>query len=423
MILVPIAGIGGFALLANERAAFASLEATSAAQIANEKALLLVVDEETGLRGYGETHQKVFLEPYRRALRREGVAFAELRRRVGYFNDPQLNALVEQMLAAHARWNEKVTQPIVRKGYIDQIRAYSAELERALAARYGQAERRGARGFALVGIATLTALGAATALILGFALRQYRVRAERQREQATINALQRVFVNRWQALPNTMVGTAYLSATREAAVGGDLFNVRRMGPERGLILIGDIAGKGIDAAVDTAYVRFAIATLAEIFEDPGEVVRRFNVQYANAIGNRDAFVVAFLAVVDLRSMRMAYASAGHPSAWLVRRGAVDQLRVTGPVLGVMQDALYETESIELMPGDTLVLTTDGLTEARNKNREPVGLETSAKWIAEVGSLEPQAMIDTLVARLRAYAGGEIGDDLAMVAVRFEGTMR
>ena len=393
--------------------------------------MLLVVDEETGLRGYAQTHQATFLEPYRRAHAREGEAFRELRRLIAYFRDPDLSALVDRMQATHDRWDQEVAQPIVHnaerlsavgvaeKAYVDRIRGSSAELDRALAARYGAAERRAARGFALIAIATLATIAVATVFILSFALRVYHVRAERQREQATINALQRVFVNRWQALPNTRIGTAYLSATREASVGGDLFNVRRVGSDRGLILIGDIAGKGIDAAVDTAYVRFAIATLAEIFEDPGEVLRRFNIQYADAIGNRDAFVVAFLTVVDLRAMRLRYASAGHPSAWLVRGGGVGQLRVTGPVLGVMQDEVYGTESIDLMPGDTLVLATDGLTEARNEKREPVGLETAAQWIAEAGSLDPQGLVDALIARLHAYAGTDIGDDLAVVAVRFE----
>ncbi|MBV8074546.1 MAG: SpoIIE family protein phosphatase [Candidatus Eremiobacteraeota bacterium] len=435
LVLVAIGGIGAFALLQNERAAFASLEATAAAQFANDDALVLVVDEETGMRGYAEVGNIAFLAPYQAAFEREPEVFAVLTRRVAYFANPELNVLVQQMRAAHERWKHEVAEPVIAhrslanlraeeikgKFYVDQIRSDSNALDVALQGLYGRAEDRAGRGFARVASATFLALVIATALIFAVGIRQYRLREQRDRDRRTIEVLQRAFINRTQTLENTQIGSVYLSATREAAVGGDLFDVRVRGNGGGLIAIGDVAGKGIEAALDTIHIRDALASLAEIVDDPGEILRRFNVQYTAAVRARDTFTSAILLLVDLGGLQARYANAGHASAWLLRARKTQALAVTGPVLGVMQDARFATESFDLMAEDVLVLATDGLTEGLDPLRTGTGLETAARWIEEAATREPQELVDRLIARLRAITGREIGDDLAILAVRFDGT--
>ncbi|MBV8600648.1 MAG: SpoIIE family protein phosphatase [Candidatus Eremiobacteraeota bacterium] len=434
LLLVAIGGIGAFALLQNERAAFASLEATAAAQFANDDALVLIVDEETGMRGYAEVGNISFLAPYQAASERETAVFSALALRVAYFGSRDLDALVHDMRATHQRWKREVAEPVIArraranikdeefkgKFYVDRTRADSAALDAALQALYGRAEDRAGRGFARVAAATFLALVVATALIFALGVRQYRLREERDRDRRTVDVLQRAFINRTQTLPNTTVASVYLSATREAAVGGDLFDVRERGDGGGLIAIGDVAGKGIEAALDTIHIRDALGSLAEALDDPGEILQRFNAQYTVAVRRRDTFTSAILILVDLQRLRARYANAGHASAWLLRAARARPLAVTGPILGVMQDARFTTESIELMPDDVLVLATDGLTEGLDPTRQGDGLETAARWIEEASTTDPQTVVDSLIAKLRAIAGSEIGDDLAILAIRFDG---
>jgi sigma-B regulation protein RsbU (phosphoserine phosphatase) len=209
------------------------------------------------------------------------------------------------------------------------------------------------------------------------------------------------------------VGTAYLSATAEAEVGGDFIDAWR-DDGRGYFLIADVSGKGIDAAVNTAFVKYAIRTLASASRDPGEILARFNELHLRTISDPSVFVVVFLGSLD-RDGKLRYASAGHELAFLRKEGVVHLLPVTGPVIGVFEGQKFETRVLDFESPEMLLLSTDGFTEARDGAGQMLGVELASQIVAS-GPDEPQALCDYLIVTITARSGGTITDDLALLSI-------
>ena len=253
--------------------------------------------------------------------------------------------------------------------------------------------------------------------LLAILFNAFRTRSNRElEEERTITeTLQRAFRSEHVPLPNADVGSAYLSASSHLAVGGDVFDVYRLSDTLALILIADVSGKGVDAAVLTAFIKFTIRGIGLRRRDPGAMLAEFNTAFAQTVENPYLFVSMFVGVLDTDTLQLRYASAGHDSAFLRRSSTVQQLAVTGPVLGVMEEP-FETKAIHLENGDTIVLATDGLTEARNRSGEQLH-ESGAMELIERCSRAPQLMADEIVAQVRAMGGNTTRDDIAVLAIR------
>ncbi len=208
----------------------------------------------------------------------------------------------------------------------------------------------------------LLLFGLLAILFNGYRTRLYR---ELEEERTTTETLQRAFQSESVPLPNCEVGTAYRSASSHLAVGGDVFDVQLLSDSQALLLIADVSGKGIDAAVLTAFIKFTIRGIAPRDRDPGAILAEFNTAFSRAVKDPYLFVSMFVGVLDTRTFALQYASAGHDSAFVRRSDSVQQLAVTGPVLGVMEEP-FGTQTVDLRPGDAVVLATDGLTEARDR---------------------------------------------------------
>jgi sigma-B regulation protein RsbU (phosphoserine phosphatase) len=249
-------------------------------------------------------------------------------------------------------------------------------------------------------------------LFNGFRSRLYQ---ELEEEKNTTEILQRAFRSESVPLPNCRIGSAYLSAGSHLAVGGDVFDVYRLSNSLALLLIADVSGKGVDAAVLTAFIKFTIRGIALRRRDPGAILGEFNTAFAQTVENPYLFVSMFVGVLDTDSLLLTYASAGHDSAFMRRSSGVQQLAVTGPVLGVMEEP-FGTKSVIMEDGDILVLATDGLTEARKRTGEQLR-ETGAIDLIAAASDDPQSLADELVAQVRALGGNHPRDDLAILAIR------
>jgi len=234
--------------------------------------------------------------------------------------------------------------------------------------------------------------------------------------KALVDRLQRAFMSRHRVLPNIDVGTILLSATRGSNIGGDMYDVF-CGPDGyGYVLVADVSGKGIDAAVDTAFVKYTIRALFKQTPDPGRIVTLFSGMYAQTITNPESFVVLFLAVVDVNTCAVTYASAGHEPAFVCTGEQVHQLPVTGPIIGIDPTAVYETEPVPLRDGEHLVLATDGLTETRDRRGVLLGADGVSRWLGKIDG-SAQEVADQLIRRLRKRSGNRIRDDLALVVIR------
>jgi phosphoserine phosphatase RsbU/P len=243
---------------------------------------------------------------------------------------------------------------------------------------------------------------------------------ELEEERAISKILQRAFRSESVPLPYCEVGSAYVSATSRVSVGGDVFDVYRLSATRALVLIADISGKGVDVAVLTAFVKFMIRAIALRQSEPAAILAEFNDAFSKAVGNPYLFVSMFVGVLDTATMRLEYGSAGHDAAYVRRHDdGVEQLSVTGPVLGVMEEP-YHSSAIDLEPGDVIVLATDGLTEVRNRAGKQL-LSSGAMELIERAGPHAQQLADELVAAVRTFCGKRLRDDVAILAIRLIGS--
>lgn len=207
------------------------------------------------------------------------------------------------------------------------------------------------------------------------------------------------------------------------SVGGDFYDYFLINDKKLAFAVGDVSGKGVPAALFMSVSRTVLRTIA--FEDenaePGQVLSK-----ANAILARDntegMFVTIFYAVLDLETGTVHFSSAGHDDALLLT-GAVDceTLGYMGPAIGLFDTAEFPTASRKLAPGDTMVLLTDGITEAFNIDGRVFGadrLVKSSKKRAYSGAAD---LVQSITAEVASFAQGtEQSDDITCVAMRFKG---
>jgi sigma-B regulation protein RsbU (phosphoserine phosphatase) len=202
-------------------------------------------------------------------------------------------------------------------------------------------------------------------------------------------------------------------------IGGDLYEVLRTDDGRLVVVIGDVSGKGIPAALFMAVTMTLVRTMGLRYREPDEIL--FHVSEALARQNpQDMFVTLFCAVFEPGSERVTCASAGHPSLVLVRPGQPPTLAVapTAGVAGFERGMKVTRRSIDVRPGDSVVLYTDGVTEAMNEGDELFGDERLLAHLAHHPGASAAETVAGLVQAVRAFVGKrEPADDLAIVALR------
>jgi sigma-B regulation protein RsbU (phosphoserine phosphatase) len=183
-----------------------------------------------------------------------------------------------------------------------------------------------------------------------------------------------------------------------------------------VLAVGDVCGKGITAALFMAVTVTLLRTLARQIEFPDEILRRLNDELA-AQNPRNMFVTMSCLVVS--GGRVTCANAGHDSALLVGKGAPRSVfPSTGTVLGLFPDRRYESESVELAPGDTLLLYTDGVTEAGDPGQALFGEERVHACFAQGAGKTAAEAVDRLIGQVRAFAAGAAqSDDITILALR------
>ncbi len=203
-------------------------------------------------------------------------------------------------------------------------------------------------------------------------------------------------------------------------VGGDFYDFFKIADDRLGLVIGDVSGKGVPAAVFMAKAQTLLKEVASRCATPGACV-----QEVNRILCRDTtgelFVTLFYAIVRTRSGDLQYALAGHNPPYHLRPGrAPQQLPMThDTVVGMMDDLTFQTLSARLEPGDTLVLYTDGVTEAMDSARNQFGEERLEAFLQSNSTAPTAAIIQGLVEHVREFAGdAPQSDDLTALAMRY-----
>jgi sigma-B regulation protein RsbU (phosphoserine phosphatase) len=205
-------------------------------------------------------------------------------------------------------------------------------------------------------------------------------------------------------------------------VGGDLFEVLRLGGDRVLVAVGDVSGKGIPAALFMAVAMTILRSMARQGHAPEEILRRLNDELLDQ-NPRGMFVTLQVLVFDPTRRLVSCASAGHHAAVRLTPGQAPQLAFTssGRVLGLMPAEQIDGEALPLHPGDTFVLFTDGVSEAFGPDGELFGEERLLAHLqASPGCSARETTLSVLEAVRGHAAGTRQSDDITVVSVRYCG---
>jgi serine phosphatase RsbU (regulator of sigma subunit) len=217
------------------------------------------------------------------------------------------------------------------------------------------------------------------------------------------------------AVEGLEVGHVYESSAR-VEVGGDVYDFLTLDDGRLAVILGDVTGKGIEAAADMAMAKFSFRALARLHPEPEDFLTRTNEVIVDEIGS-GKFITMLYAVVDPLRRTVSCASAGHPPAKVLRPdGTVVPLAGPGLALGIEPDQEYEAERAALEPGSTIVLYTDGVVEAR-RDGKLYGEERLDKILVKGAALGAQELAESILADCRSFAGGELSDDCAILCLR------
>jgi serine phosphatase RsbU (regulator of sigma subunit) len=211
------------------------------------------------------------------------------------------------------------------------------------------------------------------------------------------------------------VGHVYQSAAR-VDVGGDVYDFLSLEDGRLAVILGDVTGKGIQAAADMAMAKFSFRALARTHPEPADFLARANEVVVDEI-ETGKFITMLYVLLDPEAGMVASSSAGHPAARVVTAdGEVGELGGHGLALGIDSDQEYEIGRTELTPGTTVVLYTDGVIEARREG-ELYGEERLDDLLRRSAGLGPQELAEAVLADCKSFAGGELPDDCAVVCLR------
>lgn len=212
-------------------------------------------------------------------------------------------------------------------------------------------------------------------------------------------------------------GYLYRSATTAASVGGDLYDLLELSDGRVGVLIGDVSGKGVDAATLAGLVKNTIRALSFDARSPAAVISKTNEVIFRATP-ASVFVTLLFGILDTESGRLVYCSAGHTRG-LIRRangtGDVEVLDVQSPLAGAFPEVAYVDGEASLARGDALILYTDGVTEARRRARM-LGEDGLVKMVRRLGATPTAEIPDAIFAEVLSYSGDRLADDVAIISV-------
>ena len=205
-------------------------------------------------------------------------------------------------------------------------------------------------------------------------------------------------------------------------VGGDFYDFLPLGGGRLALAVGDVAGRGVSAALLMARLTSEIRHLSLDCETPSELLRRLNALLVER-APRGTFVTMLYGVLDLAERQLTVASAGHlpPLRVLPEAGRIEELDLPRQFpLGALEEVVYEDLTVGLDEGDSVVLYTDGIVDASNAQGEWYG-ENRVQRVLASAPREPRAMLDTLLTDVGSFAddAGE-NDDMTMVVFRVGG---
>jgi len=200
------------------------------------------------------------------------------------------------------------------------------------------------------------------------------------------------------------------------AVAGDFYDFVEIDDHRLGILVADVSGHGVPAALLASMVKVALASQHARADRPAALMAGLNGALCGRLAGQ--FVTAAYLFIDARVASMRYAAAGHPPMLRLRRSGLEVVEIekNGLALGFSDQAEYDEMEQRLEAGDRLLLYTDGLIEAANRSDELFGIERVKTSIVAAAGLPPDEAADAVLTTMDAWSGQPAGDDLTIIFV-------
>ncbi len=234
-----------------------------------------------------------------------------------------------------------------------------------------------------------------------------------QEELAPLQWAARLAPSSFPDLAGFEIGQAYQAGS--GAMAGDFYDVFQVDAQRVCAVIGDVTGHGIEPSITALQAKYLLRTFLIQFRDPGQALEQLNAQMSELVRG-DEFISLCVLVFDTEAETLRYSSAGHPAAFVWHAREVRPLGATGPLLMLDPAATYHSREMAWDPDDVAVLYTDGLAEARN-GAALFGEDGVASMIRRDPTASPDVLTKVLVEAARDFAGGPIGDDVAVLVLR------
>lgn len=221
------------------------------------------------------------------------------------------------------------------------------------------------------------------------------------------------------ALPGIRMAAIYRPAAGPIDVGGDFYDLHVQPDGSTVFVLGDVCGKGAEAAAMSGRVRHALAGLRLVEDDPARLLRLLNQALLGTGGSKFAtLVIGVLARRGSGSLVVRLASGGHPAPLVLRAsGTVDTVSIPGMLVGIMPRPEFSSTTVELAPRDTLVLYTDGITEARNPSDTLFGTDRLRAVLESCAPLPLEQAITRLDHSIQTWTSANSRDDIALLAIQ------
>ncbi len=396
----------------------------------------LVVDAETGVRGYVITGQRLFLAPTQAAQHGFAQAMAQLAqaakvdgsfprgaRRLATAADTYMTGYLPRILAVatHDRAAARTDAITLRgKQLVDAVRTRAGTLEGLVSARERarqNAAKTAASHSTVEAIVVLVLLTLGTALLgvfLGYLVLS-RERARRRSERTVEVLRESLLPTALPDIPGCDLAVRFLPAQASELVGGDFYDAFPVSDGRWAIVIGDVCGKGAEAAAVTAMARWTLRSLASWAVGPDEALRFLNrAMLGEDLEGRFVTVAYLLLTLENGTARVSLACAGHPPPILVPAGGDPRaVPSRGTLLGIWPDIRLQTTELALQHGDTILLYTDGVSDP---GPGPERVPTEA-LLGHASGADAGQLADALE-RYAVEPAEAPRDDIAIIAVQF-----
>ena len=238
------------------------------------------------------------------------------------------------------------------------------------------------------------------------------------REHHIADVLQRAMVPEVRIeIPGYGLAARYEPALDEAAVGGDFYDVFELPDGRTGLVVGDVSGKGLKAAVHTAAAKYMLRAFAHESPDPAYVMNHLNAAMFDYTAE-DAFVTVFYGVLDAKTHTLVYASGGHEPPLSYKKDIrwVLPLDVTGRAIGMFRESSYAKATLTLAPGDVLLVYTDGITDARTGDKF-LGPEGLTEVLLANADRDEHGIVEAIFEAASKASEGKLRDDAAVLVLK------